>query len=211
MAYHHLESDGARADVCRILSACYYEPSPAFAQEHLFDSLSEAAELVDPRLGESARRLGAAFAGEDLQALLLDYTQLFLGPVDAPAKPYGSIWLEPGKGVMQESTIAVRALYREGGFELAEDFLELPDHVAVELEFLYVLTFREAAARAAGDTAALGQACALKQRLLSEHIGRWIGAFGQACSRHARTAFYKELGRMTEQFVTMQGERAARE
>jgi len=210
MSEHDPGSDGARADVCRLLSACYYEPSPAFAEERLFDSLAQAAARVDPPLGQAARQLGEAFAAEDLQTLLVDYTQLFLGPVGAPAKPYGSIWMEPGKGVMQESTVAVRALYREGGFDLAEDFLDVPDHIAVELEFLYVLNFREAAARMSGDALALEQAGALKRRLLFDHIGRWVGAFAQACSGNARTAFYGELGRMTEQFVRMEQEHVAR-
>lgn len=210
MSDHDPQRDGARADVCRLLAACYYEPSEAFAEEHVFESLSEAAERVDPKLGRAARRLGESFAAEDLQELLVDYTQLFLGPVGAPAKPYGSIWLEPGKGVMQDSTVAVSTLYRDGGFELAEDFLELPDHVAVELEFLYALNFREAAARIADDGQTVEHVRALKRRLLSEHIGRWIGAFSQACSNHAKTAFYRELGPMTEQFVRMEQERVAR-
>ena len=206
---HDHERDSARADVCRLLSACYYEPSPAFDEERLFESLSEAAARVNPDLGSAARRLGEAFTPQALEELLVDYTQLFLGPTGAPAKPYGSIWLEKRNAVMQASTVAVRELYREGGFELADDFLDLPDHVAVELEFLYTLNFREAAARMSGDDAALEQAWQLKRRLLHEHIGRWIGDFAQACSDHARTAFYRELGRITEQFVRAEQARVA--
>ena len=43
---------------------------------------------------------------------------------------------------MGDSTMAVLALYREGGFHVAEAFTEMPDHVAVELEFLYLLNAR---------------------------------------------------------------------
>ena len=84
---------GAREDLCRYLAGCYYEPGPEFAEEGLFDSMLAAASRIDPGLAEHARRLGEAFAAQDLQTLLVDYTRLFLGPVQTLAKPYGSVWL----------------------------------------------------------------------------------------------------------------------
>ena len=38
----------ARADLCRFLCACYYEPAPEFAEENLFDSMLVAARRVHP-------------------------------------------------------------------------------------------------------------------------------------------------------------------
>ena len=52
-----------------------------------------------------------------MECLLVDYARIFLGPTDALARPYGSIWMG-GDGLMQDSTMAVLALYQEGGFEL---------------------------------------------------------------------------------------------
>ena len=138
----------ARADFCRFLAACYYEPAPEFAQEQLFDSMAAAGELIGVEFDAGARRLGMAFAAEGMEGLLVDYTRLFLGPVDARANPYGSVWLGPDGLAMQDSTMAVVGLYEEGGFELSEDFRDLPDHVAAELEFLYLLLFREGRAGA---------------------------------------------------------------
>jgi TorA maturation chaperone TorD len=85
----------ARQDLCRFLSACYYEPAPEFAEEKLFDSIVTAAARLHPELAAMARRLREAFEAQDLQTLLVDYTRLFLGPINALAKPYGSCWL-PG-------------------------------------------------------------------------------------------------------------------
>jgi TorA maturation chaperone TorD len=80
----------ARQDLCRFLSACYYEPAPEFAEEHLFDSMLTAATCLHPDLVAHARKLGEAFAAQDLETLLVDYTRLFLGPIDTLASPYGS-------------------------------------------------------------------------------------------------------------------------
>lgn len=200
--------DAARADFCRFLAACYYEPAAAFAEEKLFDSMAQAASRFDPELAAGAGRLGEAFGSASLDDLLVDYTRLFLGPVDAPAKPYGSVWLGPDKLTMQDSTMAVLALYEEGGFDIAEDFRELPDHVAAELEFLYLLLFRESRARSDGGEQAIAESAALRKRLLDQHLGRWAGPFAAALTVAAESGFYRELGHLTNRFVTIEARRA---
>jgi TorA maturation chaperone TorD len=194
----------ARADLCRFLAACYYEPGAEFSEERLFDSMADAASRIDADFAERARRLGSLFAEAGPDRLLLDYTRLFLGPLDIRAKPYGSVWLEADSGLMQESTSAVQALYEEGGFELSGDFHELPDHVAAELEFLYLLIHRRNEARRAGNAAALAEAEALRRRFLGHHLGRWIAPFAAAMKSGAKEPFYRELADLTERFVTQE-------
>jgi putative dimethyl sulfoxide reductase chaperone len=201
MSAPDLDRLGARADLARLLAACYYEPGPELAEERVFDTVAEAAGRVDPALGEVAGRLGAAFAASDLQTLLIDYTRLFLGPVDTRARPYGSVWLEVDGGVMQDSTVAVSELYREGGFDVADDFRDLPDHVAAELEFLYLLLFRSAQAAALGDPGARDAASALRMRFMHKHLGAWIGPFARAVRSGAETDYYRALADLTEAFV----------
>jgi TorA maturation chaperone TorD len=192
---------GARADLARLLAACFYEPGPELAEERVFDALAQAAAGVDPALADGAGRLGAAFAAADLQTLLIDYTRLFLGPVDPRARPYGSVWLEVDGGVMQDSTVAVTALYGEGGFDVSDEFRDLPDHVAAELEFLYLLLFKAARGAAGGDPAGAEAAFALRRRFLREHLGTWIPDFANAMRAGAETDFYRALADLTERFV----------
>jgi TorA maturation chaperone TorD len=199
----------ARADFSRFLAACYYEPDPSFQEERLFDSMAAAGDLIGAEFAEGARRLGVAFAAEGVEGLLVDYTRLFLGPVDAKARPYGSVWLGPDELTMQESTMALLALYEEGGFEMAEDFRELPDHLAAELEFLYQLLFRESRAKPGNGTGEPGDPVVLRKRLLEEHLGKWIGPFSRAVMEGARSAFYRELGELTNRFVAMEARREA--
>jgi TorA maturation chaperone TorD len=194
----------ARADLCRLLAACYYEPEPAWAEEQVFEAMVEAACRIDPALAEPTQRLASVFAEHALQALLVDYTQLFLGPVQAPARPYGALWLEDSQQLMQASTQAVQALYEAGGFAVAGDFHELPDHIAAELEFCYALLFREAQAERNGVVADARAARALRLRLLDEHLGRWVPAFAAAVKSGARTDFYRALARLTADFVDIE-------
>lgn len=209
MAQDDLERCSARADLCRFLAACYYEPGTEFAEERLFDSMLAAALRLEPEFAASARRLGEAFATEDGQTLLVDYTRLFLGPVDTLARPYGSVWLRGDNVLMQDSTLAVLQLYDEGGFDLDESFRELPDHVAAELEFLYLLIFRETEARGSGNFDALAAVTDLRKRFLTAHLGAWVRPFTGAMAADAQTVFYRELAELTARFVEMEAERSS--
>ena len=191
----------AKEDFGRLLAACYYQPEAHLAEEDVFGSLTRAAERLDPSLAEKARRLGEAFASESPDTLLLDYSRLFLGPFDILAKPYGSVWMEGEKVVMGDSTMAVLDLYREGGFDLDENFREVPDHIAAELEFLYLLLFQENEARRSGDAKGAEKTSNLKRRFLQNHLGRWVAPFTEAMKNGADTAFYKTLAELTELFV----------
>ncbi len=195
----------AREAVCRLLAACYYELGPEFAEERVFAALHDAASRIDPELAAHARRLGEAFAGEGTESLLVDYARIFLGPTHAIASPYGSVWMG-GDGLMQDSSMAVLALYREGGFELDESFREPPDHVAAELEFLYLLIFRENQALQAGQPEELAAIAGLRRRFVGEHLGVWIAPFTAAVEAGAQTAFYRELAKLTNRFVGMEAD-----
>jgi TorA maturation chaperone TorD len=197
---------GAREDFCRFLAACYYEPTTDFLEEHLFDSMRVAAAAIHPDLAERARNLGEAFLAQDLQTLLVDYTRLFIGPSQPAAMPYASFWLTSDPSQRHEATVAVLDLYEQGGFDISDDFRELPDHVAAELEFLYLLVFSQNQAQADGDAEQLSAANALHRRFVVEHLGAWVGAFTDMLKAGAGTAFYRELAGLTASLVRIEAE-----
>ncbi|MCX7148916.1 MAG: molecular chaperone TorD family protein [Rhodocyclales bacterium] len=201
---------GAREDLSRFLAACYYEPSTDFSEEHLFESMLAAASAIDPDLAERARKLGAAFAAQDMQTLLVDHTALFIGPSQPRAMPYASFWLTDDQSGRHEATMAVLDLYAQGGFDVSEELHELPDHIAVELEFLYLLIFAQNQVPIGGTMFDLVAANALHRRFVVEHLEAWIDAFAAAVKSGAETAFYRELAEFTERFVRMEADLARR-
>ena len=122
----------AMADVCRLLVACYYEPSAEFSEERLFDSLIDAARRIDVDLAARAGQLKSAFEADSNEDLLVDYAHLFLGPVGLLAVPYESAWLAKDGVPTEESMRAIVGLFADGGFEVDPEFRDLPDHLAVE-------------------------------------------------------------------------------
>ena len=193
----------ARADLCRFLAACYYLPGPEFSEERVFDSMREAAAKLDPAFAEPVDALGRAFAGTPLQELQVDYTALFLNPTGAAAMPYESFWVA-GNDPMRthEATDEVRRFYAEAGFEIDEEFRDLPDHIAAEMELLFALIFREARARAMGDPTDELAATELRLRFLRSHLGRWVTPFTAALQAEADTDFYRTLADVTRRFVS---------
>lgn len=190
--------DTAREDLCRYLAACHYEPAAEFAEERLCDSIVAAAEALDPGLAAGAHRLRDAFNANDLQTLLVDHTRLFVGPSTPAVMPYASFWLTEDMSQRHEATQQVRALYAEGGFDIGDDFRELPDHIAAELEFLYLLIF---ACNQAEDDAVRAEASARLSRFVAGHLDRWLGDFTAAVTAQAECAFYRELAVLTRDFV----------
>ncbi len=204
MTQYDLDRGIARENLSRLLASCYYQPGPEFAQEKVFDSMLDAAARVHPALAADARRLGEDYAAEGHDALLHDYARLFLGPNHIVAKPYGSVWLEGQDTVMGDSTMAVLKLYEEGGFDMSEEFREVPDHIAVELEFLYLLIYRENEAQRNGQPEEREAKAALRKRLLDEHLGRWIGPFTAAVRAGAQSKFYRALAELTGRFIGLE-------
>jgi len=192
----------ARADLSRLLAACYYQPGPEFVEERVFDSMRTAAAELDADLAALAQSMGEAFDAQPLEELQIDYTRLFLNPGGSLASPYESAWIA-GRDPMlvDETTQSVLHSYREGGYDVDLSFRDLPDHVAAELEFLYALVFREARAAASGNDAERAEAVDLRRRFVEQHLGRWIGPFAAALRDGSETELYRTLADLTERFV----------
>ena len=84
------------------------------------------------------------------------------------------------------------------------EFRDLPDHMAVELEFLYTLLFQIAAAASNKDQEAMDHARALRWAMLKHHLVEWINPFREAVIAGASCTFYRQLAELTHSFVTME-------
>ena len=191
----------AIADVYRLLSACFYQPEEAFREENIFNQLADALGACAPQMQGKATLLGVGFREKTVEELLLDYSRLFLGPFEILAKPYGSVYLDGEKVVMGDSTVNALACYQQGGFSPADDFKEMPDHIAIELEFLYLLCFREAQALAENNAAAAAKNNAIRREFLQNHLGRWAAPFAGNIREGASSNFYRVLAELFETFI----------
>jgi TorA maturation chaperone TorD len=177
-----------RADSYKLLSECYYLPDEALIQKIIDGShqglFSELADGVPPAV--------------DLEALKIEFTRLFIGPFKLLAPPYGSVYLEDNR-MMGESTVDARNRYEQEGLDIT--LSDAPDHIAMELEFMYYLVTQELKAMHQEDAEAL-QACQEKQRsFLQVHLAKWLPRFAEKVQENGQVDFYKTLAQVTDRFV----------
>ena len=171
-----------RAARYRLLSRCFHAPDEALLRE-----LSEAVDWV----------------GSDglppLSELRKEHARLFVGPFELPAPPYGSIYLEDGGLVWGDSTNDAVRRYREEGLKVS--MKEPGDHVAIELEFMYLLAFREAEAMAAEDATGVERYRARQSDFLGRHLGAWLPSLTERVVENAELPFYAEVVTAADAFV----------
>ncbi|MFC7046945.1 molecular chaperone [Halobacteriaceae archaeon GCM10025711] len=172
-------SDAAATEFA-VLAECWRQPDERLAaalDAGLFDEVSAAdASLADLRV---------------------EHSRLFVGPGDHPCPPYESVYRDRDPGqefgqVLGAATDAVERWYREYGLAPDETWTDLPDHVAVELEF-------------AGYLAATGEDDAL-ERFVDEHPGAWLPEFLDRVEAATTEPFYRALARVTRDRIGRGGE-----
>jgi len=179
-----------RADFYKILSECYYLPD-----EKLLKTLDEFGKLHSGLFSEVVKN---APKPDDLERHKIDYSRLFLGPFKLLAPPYGSVYLEDGK-FMGNSTVAVKNLYEQEELEIV--LKEAPDHISMELEFMYFLVLKETEARENSELKEAAHLHGKQASFMCNHLGVWVQAFALNIERNAQTEFYKALGAATKNFV----------
>ncbi|MCQ9207807.1 MAG: molecular chaperone TorD family protein [Omnitrophica bacterium] len=180
-----------RADSYKLLSECYYLPD-----QKLIRTLSGLKESRVALYSEITKYVPEI---NEIESLKVDYSKLFVGPYKVLAPPYGSVYLEDGRRVMTDSTIDVKNWYRRERLNIV--FKEAPDHIAVELEFMYFLIVKQM--QAVRDSDYKGATSYLKKQsaFLNTHLGRWVPVFAEKVEKNAKTMFYQNVTRFTESFI----------
>lgn len=186
MAYEPAETtssdplDSDTAAVFAVLSECWRQPTTALVAT----------------VNEGALR-GILPEGGDvhLDDLRREYTRLLLGPGPDQIPPYESVYRDRDAkeeelgSVRGASTEAVLKWYRSYGVTTAAEEPELPDHIAIELEFAAYLADD-------GDV----EAC---EQFLDEHLRQWAGEFLSAIREQTRSPFYDSLAAATDTAIHM--------
>jgi TorA maturation chaperone TorD len=180
---------GPRADSYKLLSECYYLPDKTLIQKicDIVKTDQFFAELVD-----------CIPPAVELKSLIIDFTSLFVGPFKLLAPPYGSVYLEHNK-FMGDSTIDVRKFYEDEDLDIV--IKDAPDHITMELEFMYYLSAKQNQATNEENLQNIQLYQQKQKTFLFSHLARWVPKFTENIQKYAQTEFYKKLAQLTEIFV----------
>ncbi|MGE9289921.1 MAG: TorD/DmsD family molecular chaperone [Puniceicoccales bacterium] len=179
-------------NLCLLVARAFAQPD-AFHREDP-GRLQELASILPAELSSLARTLAGEWekvihGPDDLKR---DYARLFLGPFEIAAPPYASMYLDRERKIMGETSRKVAEQYAAAGLVPPEDHpSNAPDHIALELEFLYFLTYQAVTEE---DTSALGR----YQDFANDHLLRWAPRHAADMLRANPHPFYQALAHLLE-------------
>ena len=159
-----------------------------------------AVALGEPPTAAMVRSAGKIIPGlvdAPLVDLQREHTRLFVGPGEGYTPPYASIYLQAEETekrlLWSGETAKVEVVYRAAGLEIAPGQPRVPDHLALELQFMHHLCSRQAEALTRGEMQEAAQWQRRQEAFLREHLFTWLPRFIARLERYARIPFYPAL------------------
>ncbi|NOX46696.1 MAG: molecular chaperone TorD family protein [Chlorobi bacterium] len=195
----------ARANAFNLFSALFCQPEDEVLRgSGLFASLKKSFGILNIDNKGCVEDLEKSLNSFTETELLVEYAQLFVGPFKTLAPPYSSIYLG-GDSVMTDDTIWVLNQYRKMGLDFNMGVRDLPDHVAVEAEYLYYLIFNEIKSlldKKPGEAKNFHDAQGI---FLNEHFNKWVPGFCGHGLKQTDNDYYKALFRCLDFFTRSTG------
>jgi putative dimethyl sulfoxide reductase chaperone len=193
----------ARQAVYVLLQRLYVEAP----DQNLFDWLALERPFCDfPVVLESEvdiarQQVDDACQNTSLNDLKVDFIQLYLAYGGMKVAPWESVYRNEERTLFDLHTLLVRETYARHGMEFIHKNKTPEDHIAIELEFMKVLTERLLVAVNRQDIEAEQILLREQAEFLKDHMLIWVPEFASLSQTHARTSFYRGLATVLHGFL----------
>jgi len=109
------------------------------------------------------------------------------------AAPYGSVYLDESGRVMGNSTMDVIKWYEREGLARSDDCKDIPDHIAIELEFVSFLLYKEVHALENSDPHTAKEYAAKQHLFANAFLCPWAPEFCEKIRHGTDNDFYAAL------------------
>ncbi len=198
----------ARSRVYSYLAACFRYPdaeswSGIAGDEERTTFTYACAQLAEEKDYRSLRRYCSGLPtsrGIGLEKLEDAYQEVFGHTISKHCPPYeteyGNIHLFQQSDVLAD----LGGFYNAFGVAPREGRERL-DHISIQLEFLYLVTFKEARALKEGKTEEAEVCREAQAAFLEDHIGRWAPIFAKRLERKNPKGIYGDAARLLDSFI----------
>ncbi len=133
------------------------------------------------------------------QFLDVDFSNLFV----LHLIPYESFYMREDQMLETGGDNPVVQIYNDYDFRVQLDKARAvsPDHIGIELEFMYMLANSEYKALESEDYEAAAEIAAIEREFLKEHLLEWAPMFLQNVKAEAATPFYYDAASLTLEFI----------
>ena len=177
----------ALANSCRILADCFWEPR--LPDQAAWGMLLEAARQLDESMSILVEEALSEAEKLQLDDLPILFSRLFIGPFEIQAHPYASSYLDQDEAFAGRTQAEVLSYYHRGGLELPPRAGETPDHLSVELEFLYFLLVKTIQQNNKSHLE-------LASQFATSHLKHWLPSFIQQLELAPEARFYFILSKL---------------
>ncbi|GGI87264.1 molecular chaperone TorD [Shewanella gelidii] len=184
---------------CILHNVLFFDPNESlingFIQHDVISSWPDfSGTKSEQEAKDRVQRYLEAWAPEQLLSLKLDYAQLFYGPGEPKAAPWGSVYLSERQLLNGESTQALMQFYQDRQVTFELDSNQPVDHLG-----LYFAVLDQIFAQLQQDNSeALRQNAIL---LLQQHLLPWSGRCLEFMYEYAQTDFYKGIAILTQNYL----------
>jgi TorA maturation chaperone TorD len=205
----------ARRSVYEMLSAFYLELPDQRMVHNIFDPdfdrrLSAVASGFETGKMKEGLRLISNFISslkkesqeQILRRIAIDRTRLFRGISErhSPLPPYESFYRE--ERLCGETRAEVQRFYSKLGVTLPEEWIESPDYLGIQIDFMRLLCQREEEAWSNQQPEKALEFLGAGMKFLEDHLLRWAPSFLDKMCEMADLDFYRGLAKLTSGFLT---------
>jgi TorA maturation chaperone TorD len=186
--------------LARILhNVLFYDPSVELIGSFIaFKTIDSWPEYSNDDCESQAKKLINNYlkywSPEQRLSLKLDYGQLFYGPGEPTAAPWGSVYLSEKQLLNGDSTQSLMTFYRERGITFDLDSNQPIDHLGLFFAALDPI-FGQLAEE---DNPELVGSCII---LLQQHLLPWSDRCLELMHQHAESDFYRGIALLTKSYL----------
>jgi putative dimethyl sulfoxide reductase chaperone len=184
-----------RANIYKLLADCFRYPQGAL--DETLDGIKSEIMYYEGSLIPSVEKLIKNYDGYTLQEIQVEFSKLFIGPYQLEAPPYSSVYLDNEGLVMGEATQHAIRFYVEAGLDPSKENHDAPDHISIELEFMYFLLFQ-------GIVNENEKFIEQSKQFINEHLALWVFSFIKKIVASTENSFYLELAKLLEKFISIE-------
>lgn len=191
----------ARAGIFNIFTALLCQPEKELVENNeIFDTLKSALNIVNPDCSKIVDQMQKTVKQNTVQELLVEYSKLFIGPFKTLVPPYSSLYFG-NDTLMSDQTVWVINSYRKSGLEFNEKIKDVPDHVAVETEFMYFLIHNEIKELDAGNRNKSFSMWENQKEFFEKHYKKWVPEFCAKVATETNNEYFEVLSECLNTFI----------
>ena len=141
---------------------------------------------------------------DTLLDLARDYARTFIGHGNngrSAAYPFESVHTSEKRLLMQDARDEVLAIYRANLLKKGDEWNDCEDHIALELEFMQVMSERTAKALKEGKEDEAVEMLKTQRAFVGQHLANWVPMFVSDIKYFSQTDLYIGAGELLLGFV----------